>query len=331
MPPQDTAQNIRPNSFKKYFRWIFPIVVVSILVLLAAFLYTRYAANDEVEPQRVALTTFTKPLILSLSTSVTDAAGIPFSGMVRFDSQTQTYSNIANTDEGIIQPLGSGAFNESGQYLAMRNTASSSDLVIYDPITLATKRVVTSIESGSLVGTALWSQNAEKFAYFLIGTTGANLLVENTDGTNQTILASNYPIGFSPDASKLLVRGVPELRMIDIATKEIVPTTGTAFVDMESNFELSRSGEYLVAYTEKQIDWYTVDWNTYQIIHQGSIPTSAEFTEVLFTFDNTLVVRTSGSDLMFVYEYKAGEGVVQKSISSVQLPAGADIFKVVTW
>jgi hypothetical protein len=330
MPPINPTDNAKSIPLSKYLKWSLLIFTIVMLSAVSVFMYLPYIQEDIVGPLPRPVDAFSDSLVLSLATTVTDAQGIPYSGVVVFNPLSQTYAQIANTDEGNIISLGISAFTQGNQYLAMRNAASSSDLVVYNKMTLATDRVVTPVASGAIVGTTLWSANADKLGYLMVGTTKAELVVEKADGSNYTVLPATYPIGFSPDTRKLLVRGSPALLMIDIETKELTPTVGTAFADTEVELAPSRSGAYLVAYSEKQIDWYGVNWETAEIIHRGTIPSQKGFADVLFTPEDTLLVRENDSEIIVVHEYKEGQGLVQKNVFKVPLPEGADILKVIT-
>jgi hypothetical protein len=299
--------------------------------MIGAYFYgTVFYPVTEQESVMVKVEPFTHPLILSLDTPVKDKQGIPYVGIVSYNPVDESYSYIATADKGSIIPLGSSAFSPRAQYLAIRSNASSSDLVVYNSDKFAVERVVQNLQRGEMVPFSAWNSTGDEFVYMAVGASNAmELRVENLDeNITAKILQPNFPIGFSPDSKKLLLRGTPALAILNIVDGVRTPITGTAFVDSSTKFILSPTGDYIVTVSDTLIEWYKIDWDYNQINSLGRTVITPDVVDVAFATDDTLLVRDNGKEQVRLYTYNVAQGVTLSSVASLPLPADSHILYI---
>lgn len=268
--------------------------------------------------------------VLFLSETITDAQGFPYLGAVLYDVASASYSYIATNDEGLITPVGPSAFSADTQYLAIRHGEESNDLVVYDRATLSLVAVVESLAIGETVSATVWAPDGSTFAYAVVGGESPALMTADTEEVSPTQSAwFGTPIGFSPDSSKLLIHATPAPIMVNLADDTGMQTSGIEVND-ETELVLSPSGEYLVAISNGTAEWFAVDWNASAVSSLEKVALKADPTDVLFTSDDTLAVRSEGSDALRTYTYAPETGVESTSVKLL-LPEGSRILRVISW
>jgi hypothetical protein len=310
------------------------IITLVVIVLLGSLCFYLYKFTSILGPfssmweGQTATETFTAPLILSLPDPVKDENGIPYSGTVLYDPASSTYSYIATEDEGLVTPVAPDAFSSSDtRYLALRAGASSNEFAIYDSSTLAPVRSVKDLAPGQTITTAVWSPSASTFAYLVAGVDSPTMFVEHVD---EPVRAESFgfdiPLGFSPDSSKVLVRGTSGVGTLRLSDHAFVPVVGADFSE-ETRLMLSPSGEYVIALSGGALQWYAIDWDMAALNLLGTAPLSSEVVDAVFMPDGSLLVREKGSTTGSLYAYEGEKGIVPSSVK-LSLPAGARILHV---
>lgn len=83
-------------------RLVYLILVLGLCIIMAAtffWFHSREEQTSATQPTPVTLVPFSSNLVLSLTAPVKDTEGIPYSGLVHFDPDTNRYSYLASSDE----------------------------------------------------------------------------------------------------------------------------------------------------------------------------------------------------------------------------------------
>lgn len=326
----------REGFFSRNRREILLILALIILILVAIWVYRSPYFNKIRNPKgnQQALTTdqsFPYSLILSLSSTVKDDQGIPYSGTVLYDPKALAYSYIATQDKGLVTPIGPSAFSSGAQYLALRANGDSNDFALYDTETLALARVIKNLPIGATVTSAIWSSDGQTFAYFLTGVPIPALIIDHVNPAITTVSpGADFPIGFSPDGSKILTRGRSVPAIINISDRSHRDVSGIGENTPETKFILSPSKEYLLAISSMSIQWYGVDWDAAALTSLGTVPATSNTTDATFAPDDSLIVKEQGNDMAQEYSYEMGQGVKLHASYKLSLPEGASILHVMS-
>jgi len=271
-------------------------------------------------------------VILFLEDTVTDAQGIPYAGTVLYEPTSEKFSYIATGDPGQVTPVGPGAFSSGTYFLAMRTTPDSNEFVLYDYATLSPVRVIQSLESGRSIAWAIWSPDGKTFAYSPGGALLPPLTVESADSaTDMTWFLAPYPLGFSPDGSKIMVRGEQGLSIMSAADGSLTQVSGISAVGLQTKIVFAPSGNSLAIVSDTGAEWYIIDWEAATLSHAGTVPFASNTADIIFTPDDSLLVWKKGGGRALTYSYEPGKGVKKEAVLKLPLPEGARILHVVSW
>jgi WD40 repeat protein len=330
----DVSQEKHPIG-QEYLKAIMVFIPLVIILLIGLSLYMRVFVPEPQPPLVQKPEPFVHPLILSLGAPVEDSEGIPYSGTVQYNPVTEMYSYIAIEDEGLVTPISPDAFAPRSNYLAMRANDEGIDLLIYDSKTLAPVRTVDNFDFGGIVTHAVWSPDGKRFAYRLVGVERPGLMIESFDEASDSGTPGfDRPIGFSPDGTGLLTRGVNTPVIIDIVDLgkneyKYRETAGVASDNPETVFLLSPSGNLLASISSMEINLYLVDWDSATFGLLSTVNESNDINDALFASDDLLMIHKDDVNEIVTYAYTGSEsGDLQKTVYSLSLPDQARILRV---
>lgn len=312
-----------------YLKTVIFIIPVTFIVLAILYITHQLATPmlSEETPEQVE--PFSHAVVLQLTEPVIDKEGLPYTGTVRYNPVSETYSYIAIEDGGVATPIGPEAFSPSSSvYLAMQG----SDLVLFDSVTLLPVRDIQSFEIGTLPSRVAWSPDGSKIAYLVVGVPIPALMIEDVDSTGEpSSPGADIPLGFSPDGTKILTRGTSTPMLIGLGEDAFTYTltSGVATDDPQTKLILSPSGQYLVSIRETVAEWYEVDWDKASFTSLGTVSLPPDAIDVLFTYDDSLLTRKGGEDTVDIYSYDTNTAEIAGTTFSLSLPDNSHIIHVV--
>lgn len=304
--------------------WVAAVVAVAVCVLW----YLIAPASFPFLGKKEASGSF----VITLNQTVTDAQGIPFLGTVLYDAAAKTYAYIATNTNGQVIPISHRAFSNGTAYLAMQYGSESNQVVVFDRGTLAIIEEVQDLPLAETVSSAAWAPDGHTFAYLVEGGETPALMVASLG--QEAPVASPWfgePLGFSADSRRMLIDVTPNPIIVNLADDAGTITSGMGERDAETELLLSPSGKYLVAVSATSMTWYVVDWDAATLASLGTVSLKGDASDVLFTANDTLVLRAAGTPTLHTYAYTAEKGIKKGKPVKLALPEGARLLSVVSW
>lgn len=295
---------------------VIAIAINGVLLVLSPGTFLRLVVPSRPLPSTGA------SFILSLGTPVKTEQGIVYTGLVQYGADDGSYRFVAPPSEDLAPSFGTASFaDNSPNMLAIERNGTSTALIAYDWKKYETVKTIERLASGSLTSNAILAPDGTHYAYlYTDGSSTPIIKVGDTGSSTAHTLKPGFPVGFSPDATKLLLSSGPSFVISTVATDARTEVSGLNLTGNKSRFLLSPSGSLLVSVTDQSVGWYSFDWDTATLRPIGSFPVK-DLEDVVFFGNDKLLVRSKGSAVGTIYTIENG---AFGSISAVSLPIPED-------